>query len=124
MDTNKTSKHTPPCKRRRRLSRRGQSAIEFAALVIFVLFAFWVFQKYIARGLYGRWKGVGDAIGQGRIYDPNLTTECEFYPGVGWYDRICYENLRDGYGDCYTPSDCNQKHGGMLASCRSAKCTN
>lgn len=101
----------------RRLSRRGQSVIEFAALIMFILTAFLVFQKYISRGLSGRWKGVGDALGQGRIYDPNYTIECEFYPGVGWYDRTCYENTCRS-STCPTPSQCT----GCLSGCKSSFC--
>lgn len=96
----------------------GQSAIEFAALVVFLLAAFLVFQKYIARGIYGRWKGVGDGIGQERIYDPNLTSECEFHPEVGWYDRPCYEAARDADGNCFTPDDCYRKSPGILTGCK------
>lgn len=100
----------------RRLSIRGQSAIEFAVLIVLILTVLLVFQKYIARGLAGRWKEVGDALGQGRIYDPNYTVECEFYPGVGWYDRTCYENTCRS--SCGPPSSCT----GCLSGCMSAYC--
>ena len=74
--------------------------LEFVALIMFLLAAYIVFQKYIVRGFSGRWKGVGDALGQGRIYDPNKTTECAtnvFFrqkPGTAamWYDRTCFDN--------------------------------
>ena len=75
---------------------RGQSVIEFAALIVFLLAAFIVFQKYIVRGFSGRWKVVGDSLGQGRIYDPNMTVECAantFTAGVAavWYNQTCFE---------------------------------
>ena len=73
----------------------GQSLIEFLALILFILAVFLAFQKYIVRGLSGQWKGVGDALGQGRIYDPNMTTECAYYAyptrGGFWYNRTCFE---------------------------------
>ena len=76
--------------------RRGQSTIEFAALIMFLLAALIVFQKYIVRGFSGKWKNVGDSMGQGRIYDPNKTIECAagaFFDGqtTYWYDQKCFE---------------------------------
>jgi len=103
----------------RQLSRRGQSMIEFAALIIFILAAFLVFQKYIARGLQGRWKATGDALGQGRIYDPNKTIECEFHPSVGWYDRPCYEKTLRNF--CGTPHQCTTPVN-YLVQCRTDTC--
>lgn len=60
----------------RKRTEYGQSLLEFVALVMFILAAFIIFQKYIVRGLSGRWKAVGDTFGEGRIYDPNKTVEC------------------------------------------------
>jgi len=80
-------------------NKRGQSVIEFTMLIMFILAAFFIFQKYIARGLAGRWKGVGDALGQGRIYDPNYTLECEYHPTrQKWFDRVCFEGCRNNCG--------------------------
>ena len=77
-------------------NKRGQSAIEFASLMVFILAAFFVIQKYAARGLMGRWKGVGDGLGQERIYDPNKTLECEYHPTLKkWYDRVCFDGCRN-----------------------------
>ncbi|MBI3617013.1 MAG: hypothetical protein HY210_02205 [Candidatus Omnitrophica bacterium] len=76
-----------------RRKTKGQSLIEYVVLIALVLGAFLVFQKYIARGFAGRWKTVGESLGQGRIYDPKLTTECIFDPPSGsWYDRACVES--------------------------------
>jgi len=76
-------------KRRR---KKGQTVVEFAAVVLFILAAFVIFQKYIVRGFSGRWKQVGDAIGQGKIYDGQLTIECAYDPSTGaWFDQDCYE---------------------------------
>jgi len=74
----------------------GQSTMEFVALIVIILAAFVVFQKYIVRSISGRWKSTGDALGQGKIFDPHHTIECAastFFPGnpVRWYNRICFE---------------------------------
>ncbi len=66
--------------------------------------AFIVFQKYIVRGIVGRWKRVGDSFAQGRIYDPNRSVRCaanKWFKDWGdsvWYDQTCFEN--NCYGDC------------------------
>ena len=98
-------------------NKHGQSTIEFTTLIVFLLTVFLVFQKYIARGIAGRWKGVGDALGQGRIYDPNYTTECEFHPTIGWFDRTCFEGCR---ADCGPPADLSCSR--CVSSCTSLKC--
>lgn len=76
--------------------KKAQSAIEFTALIIMILWAFLIFQKYIVRGFVGRWKGVGDSLGQERIYDPNKTAECRhaaFIQGQTpvWFAQDCFE---------------------------------
>jgi hypothetical protein len=67
--------------------------MEYVILIVLLLAAFLIFQKYIARGLAGRWKTVGDALGDGRIYDPYTTVECayDFEDTNLWYDVSCYE---------------------------------
>ncbi|MBI5150911.1 MAG: hypothetical protein HZA28_09130 [Candidatus Omnitrophica bacterium] len=78
----------------RRREKNGQSFLEYMALIMFILAAFVVFQKYLGRGFTGRWKATGEALGQGRIYDPRKTTECIFDPqhtGL-WYDQSCFES--------------------------------
>ncbi len=50
--------------------RKAASTVELAALIVFVLTAFLVFQRYIYRGIAGAWKTAGDAFGHGRQYDP------------------------------------------------------
>jgi hypothetical protein len=70
--------------------KRGQSSLEFVALMVLLISAMIIFQKYMAQGVTGRLKGVGDSLGQGRIYDPNLTTACAFdiwFPSKDrWYE--------------------------------------
>lgn len=75
------------------IKRRGQSILEYMVLVFFLLGAFLVFQKYIARGLAGRWKTIGTALGSGKYYDPNNTIECVFDQEFTntWYDQAAYE---------------------------------
>lgn len=68
--------------------------MEYTVLIVVILWAFLVFQKYITRGFAGRWKAVGESLGQGRIYDPELTTECIFdslYTNL-WYDQACFKS--------------------------------
>lgn len=74
--------------------RKAQSTIEIASLVIFVLTAMLIFQKYIARGMYGRWKSVGDAFGNGRLYDPILSVECGYdnwQNTNSWFNQVCFD---------------------------------
>ena len=115
--------------------KRAQSVIEYMTLMAFILMAFLVFQKYIARGLTGRWKGSGDALGAGHIYDPKKTTHCAFdfvynSPGI-WYDKECFDEECDCSTiqvNCGSPT-CETRHdvkceacirgcsGGLLTKC-------
>jgi len=94
----------------RHRKKNGQSLIEFVALVMFLLATFLVFQKYLMRGFTGRWKTVGDSLGQERIYDPLDTTECAFdqVHTQKWYNRACYDDKCED--DCLkalgTPAKC------------------
>ena len=83
------------CMQRRNAKKKGQSILEYIVLIIFFLGAFLVFQKYIVRGISGRLKGVGDAFGQGRLYDPQKTTECvyDFQYTFRWYDATCFDQM-------------------------------
>src|SRR3989338_5895528 len=99
-----------------RQKTKGQSLIEYITLIVLILGAFLVFQKYIARGFAGRWKSVGESMGQGRIYDPRMTTECIFdslYTNL-WYDKACFDSRGcdclsvranvDTCQDCFDPA--------------------
>ena len=92
--------------------------MEFTAIVMLILLTFLAFQKYIVRGFAGRWKGVGDALGQGQIFDPDMTIECAYDGGpggVGWYDRQCY--------DANCKAICGIPHGcACTATCVRAEC--
>ncbi|MDO8579980.1 MAG: hypothetical protein Q7S13_00700 [Candidatus Omnitrophota bacterium] len=83
--------------------KSGQSLIEFTVLVMFILGAFLVFQKYIVRGFAGRWKSVGESFSQGKVYDPAKTIECAFdqkYNTLQWYDQKCFQE--NCIKACYT----------------------
>ena len=73
--------------------RSGQGIIEYVTLVVFIIGALLVVQKYLSRGISGRWKASGDSFGSGRQFDPNKTTECGYDArfNTGWYDLKCYE---------------------------------
>lgn len=97
--------------------------MEFVALIMFLMAAYIVFQKYIVRGLSGRWKSVGDALGQGRIYDPRHTTECAyktFFQGVPpvWFDQECFE------AQCEDECLRTTKNSGDCTTCLTVDCQN
>ena len=53
----------------------GQSVIEYAVLIAVVVAALAAMAVYTKRALNGRWRGVGDAFGHGRQYEPGVTRE-------------------------------------------------
>jgi len=55
-------------------------------------------QKYIVRGFSGRWKDIGDSLGQGRLYDANKTIECayDFQHYNMWYSVDKFEENHCG----------------------------
>lgn len=83
----------------------GQAVSEYLVLIVLIIGAFILMQPYILRAFSGRWKGVGDSLGQGRLYDPNKTKECiyDFEFLNEWYsakefsdnhcDKPCYSSL-------------------------------
>ena len=105
----------------RRHKTKGQSLVEYIALIVTVMAAFLVFQKYIARGFVGRWKAVGESMGQGRIYDPTWSTECVFdfqYTNL-WYDQACFD--ADGC-DCLSSRANVTTCDNCIQGCASQKC--
>ncbi|MCK5012798.1 MAG: hypothetical protein KAS66_03180 [Candidatus Omnitrophica bacterium] len=48
--------------------KKGQSALEYSALLILLIAAFLAMQNYVKRGVQGRWKGSIDELGD--QYDP------------------------------------------------------
>ena len=94
-------------------SLKGQAVFEYMILLIFIITAFLIFQKYIVRAMSGRWKSVGDTFGHGQSYDPDNTIECATFgsvdmsedprfatgnPGV-WYEVNCFDANCVGF--CY-----------------------
>ncbi len=53
--------------------RRGQSALEYAALAAIVAAALVGMSVYTKRALMGKWRTVGDAFGSGRQFEPART---------------------------------------------------
>ena len=72
--------------------RFGQGALEGIILLTFVLTGFFIFQKYILRGMSSRWKVAGDSFGSGRQFDPNRTLECAYIENQNREVRIWYSN--------------------------------
>jgi hypothetical protein len=97
--------------------RKGQSVIEYAGMIALLLAAMFVFQKYVGRGLAGRWKASGEAWIYGRQYDPEKTVSCLGFHYKGkkltdgelffgsekyiWFDEACFEEkcLETCYSD-------------------------
>ncbi|MBN1870034.1 MAG: hypothetical protein JW847_05610 [Candidatus Omnitrophica bacterium] len=108
---------------RRNRKNFGQSVMEFAALIIFILAVFIVFQKYIVRGFTGRWKSIGDGLGEGRIYDPKKTIECaaskffDDWPNPIWYNRTCFEK------ECEDECLRSTRESGACAGCLTGTCS-
>ncbi|MDD5292092.1 MAG: hypothetical protein PHY46_02775 [Candidatus Omnitrophica bacterium] len=53
---------------------RATFTIEYAALIIVLVLALLAMQLYLKRSMFGRLRGVGDTFGQGKQYEPYLTT--------------------------------------------------
>lgn len=74
--------------------KRAQTVTEYLVLISFLLAVFLLMNKYVARGIFGRWKGVGDSLSQGTgLYDLDKTLECEYdYVFTNtWYNVACYD---------------------------------
>ncbi|MBU0468625.1 MAG: hypothetical protein KJ736_06115 [Candidatus Omnitrophica bacterium] len=88
---------------------KAQAVFEYIMLIVFVLSAFLIFQKYIARAISGRWKQVGDSFSDGQSFDPETTLECATFGAVHdtedarfpetevWYRVDCFD------ANCMTP---------------------
>lgn len=57
---------------KRKLSRRGQSTLEYAILILIVIVALLAMQTYLKRGIQGRMRESSDNIGE--AYSPGYTT--------------------------------------------------
>ncbi|MFA5059278.1 MAG: hypothetical protein WC676_01445 [Candidatus Omnitrophota bacterium] len=77
--------------------KKAASTLEYVALIILMIGAILLMQKYILRGLAGRWKSASEVFSEGRQYDPQKTTECLWAQGEheGWYSLQCYNACYD-----------------------------
>lgn len=76
--------------------KNGQATLEGIMVVVFVLTALFIFQKYILRAFSGRWRQTGETFSYGRQFDPEKTIECRFYENADrsiqiWYEAGCFE---------------------------------
>ncbi len=80
------------------------SALEYTMLLVIILSALLVAQKYIVRAMAGRWKEVGDSFGVGRQYDPKKTIECVWSEEQNtWYGAGCFKDMfNSAYSSCRT----------------------
>jgi len=46
---------------------------EYATLIVIIIGVIIVMQPYIFRGIMGKWRQAGDALGFGRTYEPGET---------------------------------------------------
>ncbi len=103
-------------------NRKGQSTLEFLAMMFLLLGAFLIFQKYIVRAMDGSWKKAGSAWAFGRLYDADETIECVYDQDwtYCWYDYRCFKAnggycRTDGYPD---PTTCQD----IIALCATPTC--
>ena len=76
--------------------RRGQTAMEYMALVAIVLGAFIAGGIYFKRGIQGRWKAAVDDLGD--QYDPRVTnTDITYRLRSNVITKITDVDVPDGY---------------------------
>ena len=56
-------------------SRAGSFTIEYTALVILIVLALLAMKFYLRGAMCGSFRSVADSFGQGRQYEPGVTTE-------------------------------------------------
>ena len=54
--------------------KRGLSALEYAVLTIALVAALFAAQGALRRAMSGQWRQAADAFGDGRQYEPGVTT--------------------------------------------------
>lgn len=104
---------------KRLANQRAGSTVEYMALIMFVLSAFFIFQHYIVRAFHGQWRKTGDSFGQGRQYDPRRfaaggTRSCRYWAEYDrWLESNDYEacmvavNRTDCLLGLTPPDECN-----------------
>ncbi|MFC1631571.1 hypothetical protein ACFL1I_07845 [Candidatus Omnitrophota bacterium] len=55
-------------------NKKGSSILEYVALIVLLIAAFLLMEKYVKRSLCDRWRSAGDIFGGGRQYLPNVTS--------------------------------------------------
>ncbi len=72
---------------------RAEAVIEYMAMLVLVLAAFMVINKYALRAMMGRWKTVGDSFDVGRQFDPLITKRGAYdsFYSQRWYNQDCFE---------------------------------
>lgn len=94
-------------------NKKAQSVVEYTVLMMIILGAFFIFRRYLARAIAGRWKTVGDSFGSGRLYNPETTEVCVYdyiYNTDAWYSQAEYDS-RNCQDNC-------EKETGSVAVCR------
>jgi len=74
QDAGKEFIHHVSCIMYRGSKRRATFTVEYATLIIVLVLALLAMQLYLKRSMFGRLRGVGDTFGQGKQYEPYLTT--------------------------------------------------
>ena len=75
---------------------KAYAVLEFIALIIFVIGAFLVMQKFLTRSVSGSYKSGADTFGFGRQYSYRETLECDYDTDSGqWFNAACYEENCD-----------------------------
>lgn len=54
--------------------RRAQSILEYAVVIVVIAAAIVAVAAYLKRGVQGRYRQAGDAIGAGEQYQPGVTS--------------------------------------------------
>lgn len=75
---------------------QGEAVLEYVTMLMLVMAAFIVIDKYAMRAMSGRWKAVGDSFDMGRQYDPLITKRgaFDFVYTDRWYNQTCFDSNR------------------------------
>ena len=95
-------------------STKAGSILEYIMVLMVVIAALMLMQKYIVRAFAGRWQSTGDSFGYGRQYDPAKTKERAWSAREKiWYDKpcydACYENSKSRLAACKKEKLCSSR---------------
>jgi len=85
----------------------AQSVVEYLVVITSIIFAMILMQKFILRGIMGKYRSASEQIDYGRQFDPNRTVSCLYVKEL----------------DVWLPEDCVREHGGNAFECDN-KCQN